>query len=91
MSLEVQLQSLIYSFVFGVFFSYTVNLNYRCLFSSRRFVKLIINLLFVLVHVLLYFILLKLINSGVLHIYFFMVLVIGFLFGNYYSKKIRRY
>jgi len=91
MSLEVQIQSLIYSFVFGVFFSYTVNLNYRYLFSSKKVFKIIMNLLFVLVHVLLYFILLRKINSGVLHIYFLLMIIFGFLFGNYYSRKIRKY
>lgn len=91
MSLEVQIQSLIYSFVFGIFFSYTMNLNYRYLFSSTKLIRIIINLLFVLVHVLFYFILLKMINSGVLHIYFLIVFILGFCFGNYYSKKLRRY
>ena len=91
MSLEVQIQSLIYSFVFGIFFSYTINLNYRYLFSSTKVFKIIINFLFILVHVLLYFILLKMINSGVLHIYFLLVMLIGVLFGHYYSKRLRKY
>jgi len=91
MSLEVQLQSFIYSFVFGFFFSFTVNLNYRYLFSGKKVMKIIMNLLFIFVHVLLYFILLKMINSGVLHIYFLGFVLLGFGFGNYYTKRVRKY
>lgn len=91
MSLEVQFQTFIYSFFFGTFFSFMFNLNYRVLFSSRGIFKIIINVLFIVIHVLLYFIFLKMINSGVLHIYFLLFILIGFLFGNFYTKKIRKY
>jgi len=90
MVLEVQLQSLIYSFVYGFFFSFLLNINYKYLFNSTNFYKIIINILFILDNVLLYYILLRLINNGVIHIYFLLMIVLGFMFGNYYTKKIRR-
>lgn len=91
MSLEVQIQSFIYSFAFGIFFSFMINFHYRFLFSGKRSFRLVFNLLFVVVHVMLYFLFLKMINSGVIHIYFLMMIFVGFLFGNYYTKKIRKY
>lgn len=91
MSLEVQIQSLIYSFVYGYFFSFLVNLNYKYLFKSKFVFKIIINILFILDNVLFYYIILKYINKGIIHPYFIIMIILGFLFGNIYSSKIRRY
>lgn len=90
MVLEVQLQSLIYSFVYGFFFSFLLNINYKYLFNSTSIYKIIINILFILDNVLLYYIILRYINNGVIHMYFLLMIVFGFVFGNYYTKKIRR-
>jgi len=90
MILEVQIQSLIYSFVYGFFFSILLNLNYKYLFKTGIYYKIFINILFILDNVLLYYILLRIINNGVIHPYFFIMIVLGFLLGNYYSKKIRK-
>ena len=90
MLLEKQFQTFIYSFVFGIFFNFMFNLNYRILFSSKKIFKVIVNIVFVAIHTLIYFIFLKIINSGVFHIYFLMFLIIGFLFGNYYFRKLRK-
>lgn len=90
MILEVQIQSLIYSFVYGFFFSILLNYNYKFLFKSNNYYKIIINILFILDNVLLYYIILKYINNGVIHVYFFIMIVLGVIFGNYYSKKVRK-
>lgn len=90
MVLEVQIQSLIYSFVYGFFFSILLNFNYKYLFKTGIYYKIVINILFMLDNVLLYYILLRIINNGVIHPYFFIMIVLGFFLGNYYSKKIRK-
>ena len=89
MNLEIQIQSLIYSFVYGLFFSYLLNLNYRILFMSRRLIQIFANFFFILDNVFLYFILLRYINQGIFHTYFFLLLVLGFIVGNTVTKKIR--
>ncbi len=89
MNLEIQIQSLIYSFVYGLFFSYLLNLNYRILFMSRRLIQIFANFFFVLDNVFLYFILLRYINQGIFHTYFFLLLILGFIVGNTVTKKIR--
>lgn len=90
MLLKVQFQSLIYSFVYGFFFSILLNINYKYLFDSKKIKKIIFNIIFILDNSLLYYILLKYINNGVVHIYFFIMIILGFILGNYYSKKIRK-
>lgn len=89
MTLEVQIQSMIYSFVYGLFFSFLLNLNYRILFSSKKIIKVIFNFLFILNNVFLYFILLRYINQGVVHSYFLLLIVLGFVLGNKTTKVIR--
>lgn len=87
MELSIQLQVLTVSFVYGILFSYLVHMQYRFLFESKRFYKIIITMLFVFDNSLLYFLILKTINHGIFHIYFFFLLVLGYLFGNYLVKK----
>lgn len=87
MELSIQLQVLTVSFVYGILFSYLVQMQYRFLFESKRFYKIIITMLFVFDNSLLYFLILKTINHGIFHIYFFILLVLGYLFGNYLVKK----
>lgn len=91
MNLGVQFQSFIFSFVFGFLASYVVNLLYKHLFSKKLLVQIVWNFLIVVGSCLLYFIGMKAINHAVLHLYFYMMVVIGYLVGNVFSKKARRY
>ncbi len=78
MELKIQIISLIYSFIYGVFFSIMLNINYKNLYHSRKHIKIISTIIFVFVNVLIYFLILKRINNGMIHPY----LLIAFLFGN---------
>ena len=89
MTLDVQIQTLIFSFVYGLFFSFLVNLNYKYLLEGKLGFMIVINILFVLVVALLNFLLLRLINDGMLHFYFFLMVVVGFFVGDPKTKKIR--
>ncbi len=83
MELSVQLQVLTVSFVYGILFSYLIKVQYRFLFDSKWFYKILLTFLFVFDNCLLYFLILRKINNGVFHIYFLFMLVIGYLFGYY--------
>ena len=89
MTLEVQIQSIIYSFVYGLFFSFLLNFNYRFLFLGKRVYRILINFLFIVDNVLLYFILLRYINYGEMHYYFLLLVILGYFVGNHTTKKIR--
>jgi len=91
MNLEIQIQSLIISFVFGMLFSIFFNLFYKFLFARRKNVKLIINVVFVTINTVLYFYLLYIVNDGIIHSYFIIMLILGFLVGNRKAKCIRRH
>lgn len=90
MLLEVQIQSLIFSFVYGLFFSLSLNFNYKYLFEAKLPIRVITNLFFIIDHVFVYFILLKWINHGVLHAYFFLLLTLGFLVAQPKTRILRK-
>lgn len=78
MTLEIQLLSLIFSFAFGIILSYLYNISYNMLNHEKLKYKILINILMFLDMFLIYFILLKIINNGVIHLYFLLVLFLGF-------------
>lgn len=87
MDLSLQLQVLIVSFVYGILFSYLIKLQYKFLFNSKLFYKIVITILFVFDNCLLYFLLLRAINNGIFHIYFLFSLILGYLLGYYLVNK----
>lgn len=87
MELSIQLQVLTVSFVYGIFFSYLLKMQYKFLFESKLFYKIVLTVFFVFDNCLLYFLILKLINHGIFHPYFLLLLIIGYLFGNRLVKK----
>lgn len=89
MTLIVQIQSLCYSFLFGLFASLLFNLCYKVLFYKNIFIRILFNLIFCITLYVLYFYLLYKINNGILHLYFFMMLFIGFYIYNRIFVKIR--
>lgn len=85
MSLNIQIISLLYSFIFGIIFYFLVLLNKKYLYNNK--LSFIVCLLFVIDNVLLYFIILRYINNGIFHIYFFITIILGFLLSYFIDKK----
>ena len=90
MVLEVQIQSLIFSLCFGMFCAFIYNLCYRWLFKGKKIIRIFINLIFVNLLSILYFVLLKGINFGIIHWYFLLIFGVGFVIGNRKTRKIRK-
>ena len=89
MILIIQIKSLAFSFLYGIFFAFTYKINYKYLMSGMKVFKLILSLFFIFDHILLYFILLSQINNGILHLYFLFTFVLGNIFYVYlFDKKI---
>ena len=81
MELSIQIKTLIVSFIYGILLSYIIISHYKYLFLSKLWYKLILSIVFIFDYILLYFFILKIINNGVFHIYFLILLVLGYLFG----------
>lgn len=90
--LSIQIKSIIFSFIYGILFFFLTELNHKYLYNSKGIIKAIINTIYVLDNVLLYFLILKYINNGVLHYYFIISIIIGFLcsskiLGKFFGKR----
>lgn len=89
MSLLVQIQSFVVSFIYGMFISFVYNLFYHLLFTKYIIVNIITNLSFSLLVFGIYFFLLYLINNGIVHVYFLITLFISFYIYNRIFVKLR--
>ena len=81
MELSIQLQALTVSFVYGILFSYLIKIQYRYLFESKLYYKILITTLFIFDNCLLYFLILRMINNAMFHIFFLLLIILGYLFG----------
>lgn len=91
MSLKFQLQSLVFSFAFGLFISLLFNIIYKYMFLKNIYLRIILSILYVFGSASLYFFFLNIINNGILNNYFIYFTFAGFIVGNSKTKKIRYY
>lgn len=75
--LKEQIDTLLFSFLFGIFFALLSNFNYKFINSNHKFFKIVFTFLFVLTNILIYFICLEHINNGYLHSYFILMIIMG--------------
>jgi len=82
MALNLQLKALIVSFVYGIMISYLIKMQYRYLFSGKFILQIVVDSLFVFDIFLVYFLMLRYINNGAFHIYFLLLIIVGYVLGN---------
>lgn len=87
MNLKVQLISLFFSFFYGICFYVATGLNRKFLFTGKRMSRIIFTLIYIIDFSLLYFIIISIINSGILHIYFLLSFVFGFFVTKLFLNK----
>ena len=87
MSLPVQLKLVLFSFLFGIYLSITLNINYKYIYSTKFIFKLTVTTTYILFNTLLYFYILLKINEGILHYYSLICIVLGFLLEKIVNKK----
>ena len=90
MTLSEQVFSIVFSFIYGMVLSLLYNFNYNLLFSKTKIAKVIFNILFVLDLVLIYFLIIKKINGGIIHPYFYLLIILGFASCFDVSKRLRK-
>lgn len=91
MDLKQQVISMLFSFFFGLFLGGVYNLNYNMLFKLTNLKKLFFNVIFIFDLVLIYFIVIKKINGGIIHPYFYLLIILGSILTFSHSKSFRRF
>ena len=82
MNIKIQITTLLFSFLYGIFFSFFLSLNYKFIYINKKIFRTAISFLVVVVSVLIYFIILKKINYGIFHIYEILMISLGVIVEN---------
>ena len=88
MNLVTQFIILFFSFCFGVFLFFIFKINYKYLIIRRYKLRIFFYVSIFLFISILYFVILRFLNNGILHLYFLLLIIFGFLITyNFYKKK----
>lgn len=87
MNLKIQVISFIFSFVYGAFLFMFLKIQKKILFCRNKKKRILSNFIFSIIISIIYFILIYFINNGVLHLYFLLLIVFGFLIAHNFYKK----
>lgn len=88
MDLKIQIISLSFSFLYGLFMYFMISINYKYLFMSKLIERIVISILFIVDNLLLYFLILRFINDGIIHVYFLLCILFGYFVGGMLYKLI---
>lgn len=91
MNLETQIKLVVFSLVFGIFFALMIDINHKYLYESKRYFKIIFTFLFILINTILYFLVLKKINEGIIHIYSIICIILGFFIEHFIKNKVVKF
>ena len=78
MVLIIQIKSLIFSFFFGIILYFIINSCEKFLYGNKKVYNILSAFLISILSCLLYFILIKKINNGIIHLYFVLVIILGY-------------
>ena len=80
MSLLTQIETLLFSFIFGIMFSLILDITKKYIYHNNIVIKIISSFCISLILSLIYFIINIKINNGIIHIYFIGAVLIGYFF-----------
>ncbi len=89
MKLDIQINLIIFSLIYGVIFNILLCISYRFVYSLNKYLKIISSILFSLVNVLIYFIYLQKICNGIFHIYSLLLILLGYFIVEFIKKKLK--
>ena len=78
--LEIQIKLIIFSFIFGFFFSCILEIFNKKTQKYKNYIKLILSMILINVFTIIYFEGIQKIGYGIFHIYSIISIIIGFIF-----------
>lgn len=90
MRLKLQIITLLFSFLFGIYFSFMIDISKKIILNKNKFIKIIFSFLIVFLNALLYFLILLKLNNAIIHPHFLIVFIVGFFVENYISTIMKR-
>ena len=77
MNLQMQVSLSIFSFLYGMFFAFTTTVAFRLLHHPNLWIRYLFTFGFVMLHILVYFLILRRFFYGILHPYSILLLTLG--------------
>lgn len=90
MNYKLQIISLLYSFGYGMFFNFGYKLN-MSFYKKNKLYNIVLDILYIVITSLLYVTILYKINKGIFHIYFIIMLLLGYFLSILVKNKIIRF
>ena len=87
MNSSLQLLSFFISFIFGIIFCFITMLNFKLIEKLKKYIQHIITFIYVIDVTIIYIIIMYHLNKGYFHIYFIMMVFVGYLVGVIIYKK----
>lgn len=87
MDLKIQIFSFIFSFFYGIFLFYMFKISHRLLFIKKKILKFIYNFCFCMLLSFSFFYIIYYLNGGIVHLYFILLILFGFLLTYRFTKK----
>ena len=89
MNVIIQIICMLVSFIYGILINLLIIFNQKIFKSNNLFINIFFKMLYSFIIVLLYVILIYKINKGVFHIYFLLLMLIGYLLSRKIKCKIK--
>ena len=90
MNSNIQIISFIVSFIYGVIFYFVTKINFYLIKDLKLYLKHILTFIYTLDMAIIYIIILYHLNRGYFHIYFIMLVFLGFIIGYIIDKKLSK-
>lgn len=89
MNIKIQIASFIFSFVYGALSCIIHSKIQRLMLSTNKKIEILNNFFFVMILTLVYFKIFKVINNGIINIYFLIITFLSFVYIKYinFTKK----
>ena len=90
MDLYIQIKLIIFSFLFGVYFGFLLDINIDFIKEYSKIKTFIFYCVFMIFNSNFYFYVLEKINNGILHYYSFLFVIIGVIIQNIVVNKLKK-
>ena len=88
MSLIIQIKTLLFSILYGFIFSLLLSLLYKYVLKLKKYNQIIFSCLYALINAITYFYILLRLNYGILHPYYIIGFILGFIIERLIIKAI---
>lgn len=89
MKLELQLLTILYSFLFGMFYMLSYFFSYKILYHKNTYIKISSTIIFCFLLSYMYYLILEKINSGIMHPYGLLMIALGMITSYALFTKIK--